>query len=146
MCFSWMLFTITSFTLALAMSWNWSRWKLFVSSLLHSLMWTGAGTRVAKGKGWIKLSLWVALSTYCELKWQCNLGLSDSLHPLLFHVIKPYLSVFSLLFVFILWLKVALKKKDSGNPQYAVFSVAPQMTLLSLLDSAVMKQYTSKSI
>lgn len=31
------------------------------------------------------------------------------------------------------------EKKDSWNPQYIAFSVAPQMTLLSLPDSKVMK-------
>ena len=80
----------------------------------------------------MKLPLWVA---YCGLEWLCNLSFSDSVRPLLLHVIKPYLSEFSL-FVFcdLRWLWS--KKKDSWNPRYTVFCVVPQMTFIYILNSS----------
>lgn len=128
----------------IALTWNWSRENLFCSSLLHSLMWTGAGTWVSKAKGWIKPSpsstfslLWIKMTV---LLWPKRFITSFTVH-----VIKAYLSVFSLLFICILWIKVALKKNNLWNPQCRVFSVAPKMTLFSLPNLAVMKLYSSKS-
>lgn len=120
------------------MSWNWSREKL-VLSLLHSPMWTAAGTWVAKGKGWIKLSLWAALSAYYELKWLRNLGPGDSLHP--FTVLPNKTIPLCVLTIYLHSVTLSgSKEKKMRNPHCRVFSVVPQMTLLSLPDSSTMKE------